>query len=120
MPLALDPNATVEYSLKLDAGKPPEQRPVFLLRHLSCRDVLRARQLLDNAVEEKDAVKGNELLNAVLAIGLAGWRNIDRTFAADNFDDVLTPGEKGELAYACVTEPRLREHDLKNSASAQS
>lgn len=115
MPLALDPNATVDFTFPHDRGK--KDAAVFLLRHLSCRQVLEAEQILRAILQEKDAKKVNAMLDDILKMGLAGWRNIKRSFSIAAVNDVLTPREKGDLAYACIREPRLKEADLKNSGA---
>ena len=113
MPLALDPSETVPVSLKIDAAKPDGARPTFLLRFLTCREVLTVERMTKVAFDEKDNAVGLEKLNDVLRVGLTGWRNVigrdgePVPFSIEAVDDVLTMGEKWELAYCIASAPRV-------------
>ena len=127
MPISLDPNAYGEFALTIDKSKPENERPVFFARCLTCAQVMQVNRLLKEAKElaagEQD--KHNNLLNESLAIQLAGWRNLPTHFPpgkSDLFSDldrILTPGEKWELIYGCLTTSQLTEVDRKKSASEQ-
>jgi hypothetical protein len=129
MPLSTNPDDLIPFSLMLDeqAEKDPAKRPTFLLRFLSVRQLLSVQRLYADALApDTTDEQANAKLNDILAIGLGGWRHLPIPFAADkpgdalDAADVLTPGEKAELAKAVGTKPRLTETDRKNSVSRSS
>jgi hypothetical protein len=122
VPLSTDPDDLIPFSLTLDEQRPEATRPVFLLRFLSVRQLLKARRLYDEFVAETDGDRENAKLNELLALGVGGWRNIPADFDAAkpgealDAKDVLTAGEKAELARGVMNKPLLTESDRKNSA----
>jgi hypothetical protein len=129
VPLSTNPDDLIPFVLELDAERfkdEPEKAPTFFLRFLSCRKLLEAQRLYREATETPDDEKANATMNAVLAIGVGGWRNLpveyDAARPGDVLDaaDLLTPGEKEELARAVCTKPRLTELERKNSVSRSS
>ena len=53
MPLALEPDQTIEISLKCDESKPLETRPAFIVRFMSSRDRRRVREHVEAALAAK-------------------------------------------------------------------
>jgi hypothetical protein len=46
MPIALDPNETVEIVLAIDADKPAEQQAKFIVHFLTCRETIQFEKLI--------------------------------------------------------------------------
>ena len=119
MPLALNPNATFELTLDLDADLPESDRAVFIARHLTAGEVVRLDELLSKAqADDTDRTIENDLLNQALAIQLVGWRNVRGRdgrpvpFTVENdrltvSDLILTSLEKCELIGKATTARRL-------------
>ena len=124
MPLSTDPDDLIPFSLTLDEQRPEARRPVFLLRFLTVKQLLKVKRLYDDVLAEADDEKSSALLTEILNIGVAGWRNLPIEFPDTDpggaLDEVLTAGEKAELARAVGIKPRLTEHDRKNSGSRSS
>jgi hypothetical protein len=123
MSIALDPSQTSEISLDNDADRPEAERPTFLARFLTCREARHVQDRLSSP-DSDDPAKQDELLERVLAIQLAGWRNVaDRDGKAIPFTvtdgrlvtagDVVTPMERWELIAKCQTAIRLDEAKKK-------
>jgi hypothetical protein len=51
MPLAFDPEQVAEFTLKSDEARPPERRATFRSRHLTGRDSLKLRRIVDEIRE---------------------------------------------------------------------
>ena len=108
--IALDPNQTCEIKLALETG---EHR--FLCRYLTCREHLGWDARLKPALDEPDNQKALQCLCAALAGVLTGWKGFDAAFSLEALQDVLTPGELWELAWAIPAATRLSESDKKKS-----
>lgn len=121
MPIALDPEARAEIVLPNDAKKPPEARPVFLARFLTCRQTLKYEQLLTEAREAKDQTTANGKLTEALTIAIVGWRNMvgldgnPIAFGAAELDDMLTVHEKWKLVYEVMARTQLSEDERGKS-----
>jgi hypothetical protein len=122
MPLALDPNETIWVNLDSDEKKNP--RPEFEIRFLTRRELSRAARLVDESRDTQGTYdEAHAKLDQALAVGVVGWRNVsDRAgkaipFSADKLDDILTGGEKYELAELMIQKPRLSEAEKKSSGS---
>lgn len=117
MPLALSPKMTVDVCLETDKAKPETERPVFVFRFLTCRQVLELADLIEAAEKAEGRHVVNDALTKALAVGLVDWRGIEKPFSLNEIDGVLTPSEKWELAYKSIREIQMKESDLKKSAS---
>lgn len=127
MPIALDPDQTYPVYLIIDEPKPEATRPAFLFRYLTKRKARLADERLDraNAIigdEKMDREpKGRELeaiAGELMALALAGWRNIPQPFSLEAIDDVLTYQEQWELLWKFRPLGQLSESDRKKFASA--
>lgn len=122
MPLLFDPRATVPVTLRSDETGPEDKRPAFLCRAVSSADDLTIADLLRRARESEDA-EAVGLLGEALSIGITGWRNMPGGFpeysdeARGRLRTLLTSGELWELALRMVAEVKLKESELKKSAS---
>lgn len=123
MPIALDPNTTVDVWLESDEATPPDKRPVFVCRYLSCRQFIKRAELLkqlDQAKGDNEAV--NTWLNEVLKFNIVGTRNMVRDGAeldlATVLDDVLTAEEKWALADRVADATTLSPKKKQPSASS--
>ena len=116
MPIALDPDRTIDIVLKLDEGKP--NPPAFVCKFLTGRQVAKVQQLRA-AVSERGLIDQQAIdqLSEALGVGLVGWRNLPGEFAVGRLADVLTFAEMFELAGKMVTRTDATEEELKNSAS---
>lgn len=128
MPLACDPNETVAIYLDTDMDKPESERAVFLARHLTCAETRQAKQLTQQAYDEKDPEKEQALLDQVLALQFAGWKNVsDRKGQPVPFDVAegrlmtadlaLGSIDKWELVRAAVPATQLSHLEKKRSRS---
>jgi hypothetical protein len=128
MPLSLDPNETVPVSLETDLPKPEEVRPVFLARHMTCAETRRVKQLTQQAFDEQDDDKSQLMVDRVLAIQYAGWRNVcDRDGKPIPFeakdgrlvtaDDALGAIDKWELVRAAVPATQMSQLEKKSALS---
>lgn len=115
MPLALDPNQTVDFWFDSDADKPADARPTLHLRFLTCRQLRKLQALRKQASEEQDNDRCDALVNEALGLILAGWRNLPVPFAAAAVDDVLTLAEKWAVLNDGPSRVMVSESDLKNS-----
>ena len=88
MPRCLDPGARFELYLDSDADKPVDERPTFVFRVLSMREM--------NAALE-DGKPGD----AILSAALCDWRNMGNIpFSKESFQDVVDHHEALELLEA--------------------
>jgi hypothetical protein len=128
MPIALDPNQTVPFSLAIDRDKPEHVRPVFLLGYLTCRQTLAYEALIEKAAEKSTQAERNANLNKALSLLIRDWTNVKDVQGNDvvcepmqgtewALDDVLTPEEKWEFALEGRKAIRLSESDKKKSLS---
>lgn len=114
MPLSINPDDLIPFSLASDEKADP--KPTFRLRFLTYAQRSQAIQLLADAIaaeEAKDRGKVAELLDALMAVGVAKWDNIPVPFKPTH--EHLTETELWELAVAVVKRPRLTEEERKNS-----
>lgn len=109
--LAADPSQTTEISLRSDEALPPERRPVFIVRHLTRRERVRATQLLRDPVGLLGAdCTGDDVIDATLemiAAHLVGWRNVRDihgpvAYGERALDDILSDEEIVELHVAMI------------------
>lgn len=140
MPLATDPNRTVEFSLDVDSELPIDQRPMFKTHFLTGRDTDEIRERLHHADTVKDeanaaiqaALAANtpvgrdaekeyrtELLKAC-AIWFAGVRNLkDKkgkpVTEALELDRALVNAELKRVCWRAIQESRLSEWEEKKS-----
>jgi hypothetical protein len=128
MPLSSDPQQNTPVCLDIDAGKPEAERPTFLYRFLTARQMRQRRDLLNQAKDLPDE-QAEPLLVQALAVGLAGWRNLrdadGRPVPFDPADpgalaDALTVLEMYELFGAAANAVTLAEVQKKRAASASS
>lgn len=122
MPVCCDPADLIPFVLKTDRAKPEGERPTFLLRALSSRQSRTAAALVQTAVTEDNEEKVELNLDAAIATGLAGVRNVTRDgqpveVGATLPSSYLSPAELWELATAVVREPQLSEDAKKKSSS---
>jgi hypothetical protein len=118
MPIALDPDTTFPVALASDADKPEAERPVFLFRALTCRQLRKVQDLREKARQAKDNGECERLVDEALAVGLTGWRNMgDVAFSLEAIDDLLTWPEKWELLDKYPAAVILGETDRKNLRS---
>lgn len=120
MPIAFDPNQTLELTLWHE--KEMDRRPTFIFRFLSAREhlaVAEAFDAYDQATGDPDmiatAVRG-------IRVGLVDWRHVtDRAgrlvaFEPDRLEDILTSLELQEIKDRLLMEMALTELDRKKSA----
>ena len=133
MPIALDPALRVRFSLQVDRQQPDDQRPVFILRYLTCRQATQVESLIDQAADPAVSQSVRSVaLNKALAVLIAGWKHlndengqpilyalggVDRDELAQLGDDILTPAEKWELVADGLRAIRLSESDKKKLPS---
>jgi hypothetical protein len=123
MPLACDPDRTFDVSLKIDKQVDPDRRPTFQVKHLTCREFMRAADVMDNLHESKDRFMAIQNIKAVLANHVKGWRNMPDPkqpgkmldFDVIEIDAVLTQLEMQELVYAIMAGARPSGEDLGKS-----
>jgi hypothetical protein len=106
MPIALDPNETYEVKLLMGSA-------TFMCKYMTCRDTLKYKKLLQQAIEEKDDEKSYEILIQALGISIISWKNIDKEFNLVNLLDILTPAEAWELAHEVIAKGTASELDKK-------
>lgn len=129
MPIALDPNETVDVVLPGDAEKPAESRPTFIARYLTSREKKVVEKLVREASADIEKSENIAKLDAALALQLVGWRNLlDRQGQPIAFevvkdsagsrlivDDVLTDEERFDLCLGALTAVGMGELDKKKS-----
>lgn len=111
MPIAIDPDQTVDYVLKHDAKKPPESRPVFVCRALSRRESRRVIGMVEAAHAERDDAASYQKLIDALRVGVVGWRGMPIPFDLDRIDEICTDGELWELAWGYPLGANLTSDD---------
>ncbi len=123
MPLALEPDQTIEISLKIDETKPPETRPAFIVRFMSSRDRRRVREQIDAAMAADNDEAAEQAIRTALQIGLTSWLRLKTPggdnipYDPDRLPDLLTDLEMWELVGLLLEKTRLAELDRKNSGS---
>lgn len=128
MPLATNPKKTLPVWLECDAGIPEDERPTFETRFFTSYEIDEIADELDAIPTLTDGGEARIRMDAVLARGIFGWRNMTEPgkdgkpvpidFAPDRFGRVLTPSEKWDLGYRMIQAPRLTEADAKKSSSS--
>ena len=126
MPLALEPDQTIEISLKSDESKPLETRPAFIVRFMSSRDRNRLRDLYAEAVDfdmKGDYESFIKNMVSIFQISLVGWHHLKAAngdyipFDPTRLPELLTDVEILELARLVYAKTELEELDRKNSGS---
>ena len=123
--LAIDPSEVYEVCLPSDASKPVDVRPVFVFRHLTCREQIRFSALVDAAcdagtAEPPDPEKAVDLVTAAIACNLVSCRNVPGVAGPDDVSalpDLLTRDELWTLVRDSMRLASAREDDLKKSVS---
>lgn len=115
MPLALEPDQTIEVCLKCDEAKPAETRPAFLVRFMSSRDRRRVREHVEAALKAASDDDAQTQILSAIQIGLVGWKNLT-DYDPARLPDLLTDLELWELVGLLLEKTRLAELDRKNSA----
>jgi hypothetical protein len=126
MPLAADPNATVDFSLGSDRDKPAASRPVFIVRMLTRRQASEIERLTKAANETKDDRECFDLCWQAITQGVVGWRNfVDpstgkplKEFSSDNLSAALSDLEIFELLLSYPLAVRLEERGRFNLGPA--
>lgn len=116
MPLALEPDQTIEVCLKCDEAKPAETRPAFLVRFMSSRDRRRVREHVEAALKAASDDDAQTQILSAIQIGLVGWKNLT-DYDPARLPDLLTDLELWELVGLLLEKTRLAELDRKNSGS---
>ena len=116
MPLALEPDQTIEVCLKCDEAKPAETRPAFLVRFMSSRDRRRVREHVEAALKAASDDDAQTQILSAIQIGLVGWKNL-ADYDPARLPDLLTDLELWELVGLLLEKTRLAELDRKNSGS---
>jgi hypothetical protein len=127
MPICADSSETVDFVLATDKAK--ENPPTFQVRFLTDAETRKLRKLLEQAGNETDEDKSAQLVDAAIAVGVAGVRNLsfrgqplkdlDAIAAAGGYSAILSSKEVWELAYGQLSAIGLAESDRFKSASAQ-
>lgn len=121
--IAMDPKQTATFHLLSDAETPEAERPVFVTRHLTCREKLDFRKLANQAAETKEDTEAIELVLKAIGMGLVDWRQVRGPkgdlvpFAVASLPGLLTDMEVWEVVEGILTATSLAEADLKKSAS---
>ena len=116
MPLALEPDQTIEVCLKCDEAKPAETRPAFLVRFMSSRDRRRVREHVEAALKAASDDDAQTQILSAIQIGLVGWKNL-ADYDPARLPDLLTDLELWELVGLLLEKTRLAELDRKTSGS---
>jgi hypothetical protein len=128
MPLGLDPDATINVSLKSDMQKPEDVRPAFAVRFPTPRRVramtaiLKEIEMLPKSGAENWSEIALAKMREVFQLSVTGWSNMIEDgvfipFSIDALTDTLSFKEQWELSQDCLYEPRVREADFFNSGS---
>lgn len=119
MPIALDPNQTVDVCLDSDKDKPESERPTFVFRHLTYRQRREVDRLLAEAekVEREDTEKALDFHVAAIRVGLIGWRNMGALDYGPDVEPPLTFWEAFELAYNYPHKLSISETEKKARSS---
>ncbi len=123
MPVALDPEATLEIVLESDRGKDPE--PTFVFRYLAAREWQQIAAVGDrmDQVADDDLDGMMDTLIDTIAIPLCAWHHLreptgdEVPYDPDRIGYVLSPQEIQELIFAYMAESQLGVADKKKSAS---
>ena len=120
MPIANDPAAHYDYILEGDRDKDPA--PVFVLRHLTCRQWHRAIELEGEFKQAHGVGEQLETGYKVVGLGLGGWRDMTGAdgeaipFDLEALPDLVTLGELTELMQAVLAQA-IDPEDKKKSES---
>src|SRR4051812_48813596 len=104
MPLALSRDQLAPVSLRSDQDQPEETRPAFLFFHLTRREIRQVNDWWKQFLAATTNDEAEALLDKIILAGLAGWRHMrgrdgtEIAFDPARMDDLLTTGEKVELA----------------------
>jgi len=114
MPIFLEPDQSFEVCLDVDQSKPVETRPVFVCLSQSMRgqrSILQAVDMLDekHSIDQIFDATISELKRVVV-----GWRNVDRPFAVDDLDNLLTYREARELLIKVAYNQRMDTNEKKD------
>ena len=114
MPIFLEPDQSFEVCLDVDQSKPVETRPVFVCLSQSMRgqrSILQAVDMLDekHSIDQIFDATISELKRVVV-----GWRNVDRPFAVDELDNLLTYREARELLIKVAYNQRMDTNEKKD------
>lgn len=114
MPIFLEPDQSFEVCLDVDKSKPVETRPVFVCLSQSMRgqrSILQAVDMLDekHSIDQIFDATISELKRVVV-----GWRNVDRPFAVDELDNLLTYREARELLIKVAYNQRMDTNEKKD------
>jgi hypothetical protein len=121
MPLSFDPNARAEFWLACDRDLAAHERPVFLVRFLTQRQLDDYSRLMAESGAAGDDATSLRLAWQAIELGVVGWRNFrgpdgqELEFGAESIGRVLTVREFWELALNYPAAVRLVGDDLKNS-----
>jgi hypothetical protein len=118
MPIGLMPDQCVWVELNTDLHLPEDRRPAYRCKFPTVKQTIEIERLIKAARAAQD--KGEQAAAAALlkqAVGtvVVGHRNIPGDFSADMLDEILTPGELWQLAYAVLRETALEEQRLGES-----
>lgn len=120
MPIALDPEATHEYVLERDQKRPDDERPTFVFRYMTKRQ-LREFEQWRKGGDDEDVF---DALDAAISNRLVGWRSmhdgkqpVPFVEGESQAGDVCTPRELIELQNAIVDANTLDTLQKKDSGS---
>lgn len=134
MPIAIDPNATVDYILECDRKKEKEDQTVFELRWLTAQELARLEDGSLTSIMSKEnrpefQIHSGSMQIKTLQIGLVGWRNFrdkdgneidfkqrNDQCAKENLD-YLHPQWRRELVEAITEMNQITEDETKNLSS---
>ena len=126
MPLALEPNATYDVVLSIDADKPEDRRPTFVFRYLSSRKWKELARLTDKFEKDDSGEAAIDAVFDVIRMVLAGWRNMigpdgkEIPYNPAELDDMVTPAEAMELMMAAEGQVPNVEDKKKLESQSQS
>lgn len=120
MPINLDPNASIKFTLPSDADLPESCRVTFGVRVITASERARLAQLSDEASTSK-WVQHGPILAEMLRILIVDWGGIksrDGEIAeAGQLLDLLTTQEAWDLVYGAMEAVAMSETDRKKSAA---
>lgn len=94
MAVALEPGQSIPVTLDRDGGR--DNPPTFLVKAQTLRSQRRIGEYLDGSMDGKLSDLLNTLLD-VLMENCTGWKNIDKPFSRESFEDVINYQEGREL-----------------------
>lgn len=95
MPIAITPNSTFEYVLKVDRDLPEEERTLFRLRALSAAEQAKVEdQTASLSREDEIRVRSGSTILEALRLGLVGWEG----FRDENGNEVPFRSTKRKVA----------------------